>query len=270
MAASGTGGSGDSLCVPTGTTLAELECSNCASGNCCDALVRCQNSQGCSACAANATQACQGPDADLYAALFGCVAAHCVDQCSTPASGGSGGTGGSRASGGSGAVPNICGSPCGTDCCDLFVLEGVASECVDEGNGNLACAQLCARSSDCPATTPVCTLFADGSAACTVDIGGQRVCKTKADCSGDACAPSVNGKGTPGPYVCVPDDGAAYHGCNGALTFCSSGTCCFGDSAGNHFCAPSCATDSDCSGGTCRSYDNGSSTCTSTKGCGPG
>jgi hypothetical protein len=73
-----------------------------------------------------------------------------------------------------------------------------------------------------------------------------------------------------GPYVCVPNDGMPYNGCNGLLTSCKgAGTCCFTDALANQFCASECTNDSQCGAAACVTYSNANTTCGGTLGCGP-
>jgi hypothetical protein len=174
--------------------------------------------------------------------------------------GGASGTGGAPGSGGS----PPCDTPCGSGCCTGDAV------CVDDGAGNLACAEACLSNTTCPPSRPVCTLLEDGTGACTVDIGGLQRCLSASACASGACAPNVDGEGNPvGPYVCAPNDGAAYHGCHGFLTSCGSSYCCFTDTLGNQFCATSCLNDTQCGAAHCVPYDNSNTTCSTTLGCGP-
>lgn len=200
---------------------------------------------------------------------------------STGGAPGNGGAGGSVSSGGTiatggaapttGGVPGTGGAPscpvslqCGTACCNPLAV------CYDDGAGNMSCAVACSRNSECPGATPVCTLFADGSSGCTPDLGGLQRCETAADCSTGACAPNVDTSGNPiGPFICVPNDGAAYHGCHGLLTTCSAPYCCFTDGNDNQFCATACVNDSQCGAAHCRSLSNANTTCSATMGCAP-
>ena len=77
-------------------------------------------------------------------------------------------------------------------------------------------------------------------------------CTANADCTTagqTACVPSFDPTKDAivrAPHVCKPDDGAPYHGCNGALVTCSGATnFCYADSIG-YFCTHQCTTDTQC------------------------
>jgi hypothetical protein len=123
----------------------------------------------------------------------------------------SGGTAGGEAGGSSGG--SQC-TRCPSTCCDA------GASCVDDGSGNLSCKKDCSTNSQCPSSNPCCVLLKNGAGVC----GGSSSdvlcrCTTGAECSSKACAPNIDTNGNPvGPYVCVQDDGAPYHGCSGLLT----------------------------------------------------
>jgi hypothetical protein len=181
---------------------------------------------------------------------------------------GSGGaSGGAETTGGSGGTGGeaTC-NKCPTACCDT------GSTCVDDGLGNLACKKSCTTSSQCPVNAKCCELLQDGNSVCAASDGTNLCrCTTGAECNTKACAPNLDAQSNPvGPYVCVANDGAAYHGCVGALTTCQdSGTCCFTDTQNNYFCATPCLNDSQCGAASCMTYLAKKTTCTGTLGCGP-
>ena len=120
-----------------------------------------------------------------------------------------------------------CATLAAMSCSDLHTSEANAGRCCCPGNqacdytAALACAQRCNRSSDC--TT---------------------------DTTRPACAPAIaTVSGTVaiiGPYICLPDDGNAGHGCN--TTFCSGTAAyhCATDSRSNQFCTTYCTGDATC------------------------
>jgi hypothetical protein len=90
-----------------------------------------------------------------------------------------------------------------------------------------------------------------------------------------ACAPlGADGSGVyAAAKVCVPNDGAPYHGCNGSTT-CSGAYDCMQDFFGDKFCTKSgCANDSVCGpGGSCKTLvcDNAFSSCSGSSKGNPG
>ncbi len=75
-------------------------------------------------------------------------------------------------------------------------------------------------------------------------------CTSNAACAGltarPSCAPNNNGAGlVDTPYLCQPDDAAAFHGCTGSLTNCSGSYDCWTNGHGE-FCTLSCNVDADC------------------------
>lgn len=181
------------------------------------------------------------------------------------AQGGGGATGSAGApSGAPGEGGGAACTKCPNKCCDAGAL------CIDDGLGNLSCKKPCASSSQCPAISPCCEVLKDGSGVCAVATGDNLCrCTTGAECSTKACAPNVDTQGNPvGPYVCVLNDGAAYHGCNGALTSCKGSDCCFTDALANEFCASPCTNDSQCGAASCVTYSNANTTCSGMLGCG--
>lgn len=175
-------------------------------------------------------------------------------------SGGVAGAGETSSTGGGGSP---C-TPCPLTCCDA------GASCVDDGSGNLSCKKDCSTNSACPSVNPCCVLLKNGAGVC----GGSSSdvlcrCTTGAECSSKACAPNTDADGNPvGPCVCVPNDGAPYHGCAGVLTSCASG-CCFTDKKDNQFCAAECLNDSQCGAASCNAYSNANTTCGGMLGCGP-
>lgn len=192
--------------------------------------------------------------------MGGAATAGSSSVAGAPAHGG-GGASGAPSEGGSGGA--AC-TKCPTKCCDA------GATCVDDGLGNLACKKTCTTSSQCP-TTQCCELLKDGTGVCAAGTGDNLCrCSTGAECSTKACAPNIDTQGNPvGPYVCVPNDGAAYHGCNGALSTCGGTDCCFIDAKANQFCVAPCLNDSQCGDAACVTYPAKSSTCAGMMGCGP-
>lgn len=129
----------------------------------------------------------------------------------------------------------------------------------------------CTTSSECPSATPCCEAAIGGPSHCATVTDKQCRCEKGSECSSGSCAPAINAAGYPnGPYVCVPNDGQPYHGCNGALTSCGSGFCCFTDGKANQFCGSPCDQLDDCPGGAaCNTYSTAHSSCTRPLGCGP-
>ncbi len=108
-----------------------------------------------------------------------------------------------------------------------------------------------------------------------LQLGDKAVCKKKCsrptDCPNEACAPAAYAGEPIGPYICVPNDGGAYHGCAGLLTSCGDAYCCFADSNMNQFCAKPCTGTgiAECGFASCNTYDNTHTTCSGMKACGP-
>jgi hypothetical protein len=250
-------------------------CNDCLKQNCCAEIESCASGTACQTCAN--TGACTAQGQKDFGSLVSCDLNHCQDACPAGGSGntgvGVGGTstgatggdvaviGGSGGTGGS--VSMTCATPCGADCCKAGAI------CTDDRAGNTACAIKCKTNSACPPASPVCSLFADGSSGCTEDIGKPQRCAVSTDCKTGACAPNIDTTGNPvGVYVCVPNDNGPYHGCSRILTSCNGGHCCFTDAKKNEFCARPCANDAECGAGQYVAYDNSSTTCTQTMGCG--
>lgn len=254
-------------------------CNECLRGACCAEMSACVQGTECNACA-RGSAACSSEGEDGVVALGNCTIANCAEACGI-ANGGAGGTGGGGASGTSGGTAGTapiggtqnmpeggaggmgCAAPCGDDCCNANAF------CFEDGGGNTACAIECEANSECPTASPVCTLFDDGISGCTEDLGAPQRCASSIDCETGACAPNTDTAGDPvGPYICVPDDGGAYHGCSGLLTSCGGGYCCFTDAEQNQFCARPCETSAECGDASCVVYDNSNTTCAETMGCG--
>lgn len=162
----------------------------------------------------------------------------------------SGGTGGSSAVGGSGGSTDSSGG-------------------TSAGGGAFGGVMHCSTSAECPSSTPCCMNALSGGICGPVGVYECR-CTSGSECSSKACAPAVDSSGNPsGPYVCVPNDGAPYHGCSGFLTSCAPEYCCFTDSNQNQFCSAPCSGDNQCGSATCNTYSNANTTCTGTLGCGP-
>jgi hypothetical protein len=156
---------------------------------------------------------------------------------------------------------------CGANCCD------VGSKCVDPGTGQKTCAFDCTSSSQCPTASRCCTLLIDGTGACLASGSStNQQCRstTGSECASGSCAPALDLSANPvGPYVCKPNDGAPYHGCMGALTFCSTAHCCVTDANGNQFCSLACVNDSNCGAAHCRTLNFSATTCAGPLACAP-
>jgi hypothetical protein len=276
------GGSAADECAATNPALAP-ECNTCLRGNCCAELSVCVQGTDCNACA-NSDAACTTKADKEVTAIGTCLLDRCAEACgfSPVGQGGAedgtgGGSAGTNAASGTGGIPAggtagtgtagtggaTCAVPCGKDCCKAGTV------CVGDGLFGGTCAAECEANSECPMASPVCSLFEDGSSACTADMGLPQRCSAAADCASKACAPNVDAAGDPaGPYVCVPNDGGAYHGCFGLLTSCDSDHCCFTDKEQNQFCARPCTSAAECGDGKCVTYSNSNTTCSETMGCG--
>lgn len=168
-------------------------------------------------------------------------------------------------------------------CCPANTTCGPNSTCVPEsaqggvgggqsggnaGGGSGGKASTCSPAQQCGASC-----CGSGEACNGVSDAQQcaKTCASAADCPGQACAPSVTAGQPIGPYVCVPNDGAAYHGCMGLLTSCGDGYCCFADGNANQFCAKPCTGTnlSECGLASCNMYNGDNTTCQGTLGCGP-
>jgi hypothetical protein len=205
-------------------------------------------------------------DATTAGATGSAGAAHggggATGSAGTPAHGG-GGASGAPGEGGSGGA--AC-TKCPSKCCDTGAL------CIDDGLGNLSCKKPCTTSSQCPSAAQCCEVLKDGTGACAAPASDSVChCTTGVECTSKACAPLQDAMGNPaGPYVCVPNDGMPYNGCNGLLTSCKgAGTCCFTDALANQFCASECTNDSQCGNAACVTYSNANTTCGGMLGCGP-
>lgn len=233
MMAANAGASGSTTGCTTQLPLATPECEACMRKNCCATISVCANVD-CVSCVPPASANCTADADKAQSANLDCASAHCSPECLDSTSGGAGGASGS--SGGSPAAGSgggsTCDASCGSACCKI------GEACVGIG-GDAQCEKACAKASDCP---------------------------------GESCAPAVYAGVAVGPYICVPNDGAAYHGCMGLLTSCGSGYCCFTDGNMNQFCAKPCTgTDlAECGlFASCNSYSNANTTCAGTLGCGP-
>jgi hypothetical protein len=116
----------------------------------------------------------------------------------------------------------------------------------------------CTTSATCPTASPCCLRTGDGGAYCAADpqTPGSCLCEKSSDCASGACALAVDSSGTPtGPNVCVPNDGAPYHGCTGNPSSCGVPYCCVADTNGNKFCALPCTSESTCGAAQCVPFD---------------
>jgi hypothetical protein len=228
--------------------------------------------------------------------LLACACSSGSGGTSTGTSGGATTTGGATGGGTTGAScpAGLCGGVCcaSTDtcidnaCCAAANVCG-GSACCGSGTvcfnqaGATSCATTCSKPSDCPSANPCCMPMPDGhggvlqTGVCSpVPVPAnayQCICQTTADCDSNCCAPHVDALGAPvGPLVCKPFDGAAYDCCTGLSTAtpCAGLLCCFGDSAGNHFCAPECTDSSTCGAAQCINYPDISMTSCGSMGCG--
>ena len=184
-------------------------------------------------------------------------AAYCTKYCNAQSAAGT--LAGTQAS----CLDQCCKSVQGG--CPAAVLDGGATDDdeTDAGRDGSACAIPCGGA--CCKTGQGCGQDSGGAPTCV------KTCKVGADCTTGCCAPTVNAAGKPiGPYVCQPDDGAAYHCCTGIINSCSSPNCCVTDPAGNRFCAEPCSANANCAPAHCVGYTFGlSTTCQGPTACGP-
>ena len=213
----------------------------------------------------------------LATALF---AAACASSNSGGSAGGggeagSGGSGGSAGQGGAGGQGGVacaealcggkccsagtacvngacCAKPCASQCC------GNNATCVQDAAGNESCMVACADASGCPASAKYCVALQDAQGAfagggCFSDATGMTLlCANASHClANQACAPNAASDVPVGPFICKPNDGTAWGGCNGSVT-CGTGYDCWLDVRGNSFCARSCTSAATCgAGATC-------------------
>lgn len=247
---------------------------NCASG-CCQGGV-CKAGTENSACgtagatcgtcgagqACNAAKACEAVSTGCAMSCSGCCVGNvCNPGTATTACGVSGGACATCQTGqtcGGGACQNACppASVCGSACCSS------SQTCIGDGTGAVACHATCSITSQCSAGSACSLLVNSGTtlsygACLPIALAGAARCATAADCANitgkPACAPfGADGMGvTAAVKVCVPNDGAPYHGCNGSVT-CSGSYDCWIDSSGNSFCSTSgCASNAVCGAGGC-------------------
>jgi len=149
---------------------------------------------------------------------------------------------------------------CGTTCC------AATDVCVDWGTKEkpqLRCSKSCSTSPECgfdPADGTKCCRFTvdgvtgkpNGGGVCGPSAIDSCRCGTAADCPSKICAPHVPAAGVrapDGPYVCVANDGAYYHGCSINVPRCASsgGMDCWKDvRSASSYCAAGCESDGDC------------------------
>jgi hypothetical protein len=86
----------------------------------------------------------------------------------------------------------------------------------------------------------------------------QCMCAKAAECSSGSCGKTSNALGNPTKaWVCQPNDGKAYHGCNGSVT-CTGGYCCVGlTGTGGSICEEPCQNASQCGGASCQILTSG-------------
>ncbi len=138
------------------------------------------------------------------------------------------------------AANKVCGATCCNDNAD----------CITDGAGNKFCATKCSVSKDCPANAPCCGVI-KGATVClpnpTMQNSYSCTCTIGSDCSSGACAPLTNGNDIViGPYVCKPNNGQAWQGCEPGSGPCVGGYDCWKDGNGNQFCTRSCNNDATC------------------------
>ena len=244
---SGNGTPADPECPGSSPTL----CTHGSKAWCCGLTQDCSETEGLciQQCPSSTPVSCGHTSTQILCCPSG---THCGDgdTCVPLGTGGATQTEGGASNAGGGGAMSIAGAPAG---------------------GGGASGASCTTSDECPKAAPCCAVQDDGSSHCAVFTDKQCRCAKGTDCSSGACAPAVNVVGTPsGPYVCVPNDGKAYHGCSGALLACDGGYCCLTDSNENQFCAKPCELDAECSNGsTCHSYSGAHTSCLSSLGCGP-
>ncbi|MFI5298705.1 MAG: hypothetical protein ACHREM_11455 [Polyangiales bacterium] len=162
----------------------------------------------------------------------------------------------SSGGGGSGPACTTAQTVCAANCCDA------GAACVDDGTGNKICAQTCTDSGQCPAAKGCCAVLTGGGAACFANetiVGQQCLCTLAAQCKSGVCGESSNTAGNPtGNRICVANDGAPYHGCNGGLT-CIGGYCCINhtDDTSSNVCEEPCHNDTQCGGAKCSTLTTG-------------
>jgi hypothetical protein len=251
------GSSNKSTCNNTCATAGATQCSNAQVQTCnadvngClawGAATACASGQACNA----ATNACDD-DCNVAAVASACAAAAVnINQCC-------GGT----------YKPDT-----GAGRCHLEVQKG--------HDPQVACSAVAAESCDTIHSNQV----AAGSTCCcpvgqTCDPENNNACvptcTTSADCVGNAhgsaCVPVIaNDVPDQKRFICKPNDGARWHGCNGSVT-CPSNDCWLNPATGDNYCLPGCMNDSTCGnpGVACCHTDltchNAIESCSTTGGC---
>lgn len=271
---SGSGDSGPENSCGVTNAAVEPACNACLRAKCCDAMAACVRGSECAACIDRAGADCSLSTLSEVTAYLGCVEDDCSSECDVGAGGVSstGGTaskatGGALSNGGSSAgTASAQGGEGGADPCAEC---SVSELCIVEAGGPV-CVPTCRAPADCGSQN-ACSVLATGDTVCLpLGSGRPELCEQASDCETEACGPWADGDGAPvGPYVCVPNDAAPYHGCSGILTSCGEGYCCFTDALENQFCGRPCESAAECGGADCNEYDNSNTSCAATRGCGP-
>ena len=158
----------------------------------------------------------------------------------------------------------VAGSCCASaqSCPGVCCKTGAA--CVTDLTGNKSCAVVCKKNSDCPTASGCCTALTNGTGACEPNglSSAQRcLCASAGDCTSKSCGEETVSGNPIGSPVCVPNDGAPYHGCNNGVA-CASGYCCLAvGGADNHVCVEGCHDNTQCGGRTCKTITTAGVTC---------
>jgi hypothetical protein len=216
----------------------------------------------------------------------------------TTAGGSTGSNGGTAGGSSTGGCPQaLCSGTCcgasdsciGNACCPQERSCGAASggpntvccspgsECViDSFTDAGSCEQVCQQASDCGGAAPCCAAAFAGMGGAFRGYGHCEaqgidcLCSGFSDCSalpdGGACVPLASAGVLTGPYVCLADDGAAFHGCSAPGdpgNQCATGQACTTDAVGNQFCSTVCSSDVQCGnvGVACCAASCGSNVC---------
>ena len=145
---------------------------------------------------------------------------------------------------------NVTSISSATDLCHFGISEGQDPLVYCEGASNATCAAF----NRAPAKGSLAgNCCCPSGEFCDPDHGYACVptCAVHADCitspNGTACAPVVqNDQPAAKVYICKPDDGAAWHGCNSSSVICQGTSECFADASSNRFCTLACTFDSEC------------------------
>jgi hypothetical protein len=162
-----------------------------------------------------------------------------------------------------------CAQPCGSSCCNDSAV------CVRDSAGNMACANRCTTTSQCPTMSGRrCCSALVGPDGRTLDygacIGGTEAeslcrCTVASDCASGSCAPALTRDNIPvGPYICKAPACAPYQRCTG-LGSCPNGYCSMCDSRDNCFCAQQCTSAAMCGGTRCTTLARSNGACSNSQ-----